>query len=572
MSNTVQISINDVAIGDILSSDLFVDRKLFMKKDNSLTSKAIDLLKKNHIYFVTIYRSPHHAKHVNQTAGQPYSDKHTLDWDELLLSVTDISNSVPIPLANSTVEFYSLLAELDTEIRYGQILKNEADILYLADLYDQILSNAPYKDYLTQLKNWDYYSYLHCIDAFILGTLFARKMRLKNLERLAIGYLLHDIGKLKIPLVILQKPSKLTRQEFEIMKTHTVEGEAIFKKLGLSDIAYLAKSHHERKDGGGYPQYQYAHDFAMELEILQIIDVYSAITMKRVYRDALRAADAFSLLYRDAHILNSELLTEFVDFIRIYPENSIVLLSDGKLAIVEKNNPQFPTSPRVKYIDTRKAFHVSINNHIKIKKLISYQPENLTQMLNNFYNELVSANVENAKKTYLKLVDNFKGYEFYIKIFIPVYRILNLLQMQKAIPESRYQQVMSYIDELMKKKIEELIDHNDYDEHVLILVDASFQKQFLFTALIGLMHTERIFPHVLPTDAILEEILWISNNNNCTKTYVIYDSEHPNTLLNYSPNTFKISTNQLEQYMVNLTVESKDALQFHNLLDKFASK
>ncbi|MEK4426679.1 HD-GYP domain-containing protein [Solibacillus sp. FSL K6-1523] len=562
MSNTVQISIHDVTIGDILSNDIFVNRRLLMKKDNPLSSKAIDLLKKNSVHFVTVYRNPHHDQYVDQAVVHSSPDEQMFDWDELLLSIVDISNPTATPLAYTTVEFYSLLAELDTEIRYGQILKNEADILYLTDLYDKILSNLSYRDYLIRLKNWDYYSYLHCIDAFILGTLFARKMRLKNLERLATGYLLHDIGKLKIPLAILQKPSKLTIQEFEIMKRHTIEGAAIFKELGLSDFAYLAESHHERKDGKGYPRSSFAQDFTIELEILQIIDVYSAITMKRVYRDALRAADAFSLLYRDAHIFNDELLTQFVDFIRIYPENSLVLLSDGKHAIVEKSNPQFPTSPRVKYIETGQAFHVSINNHVTIKKLISYQPENFTHVLNNFYNELIGANVEHAKKTYLKLVDNFKASEFYIKIFIPVYRILNLLQKQQTISESRYQQVTSYIDALMKQKIEELVDHNDYDKHVLLLVDAPFQKHFLFTALIGLMHAERIFPHILPTDAILEEVLWLSENNNCTKTCVIYDSEHPNTLFNYLPNIVKISVTELEQYLVDLTGDGRDTLRF----------
>ena len=75
-------------------------------------------------------------------------------------------------------------------------------------MINSILSNATYKDYLIQLKRWDYHSYLHCIDAFIIGTLFARKLGLNSIQQLATGYLLHDIGKLKIPQTILQNNPK----------------------------------------------------------------------------------------------------------------------------------------------------------------------------------------------------------------------------------------------------------------------------------------------------------------------------------------------------------------------------
>lgn len=89
-----------------------------------------------------------------------------------------------------------------------------------------------------QLKRWDYSSYLHCIDAYIIGTLFARKLYLDNIEQISIGYLLHDIGKLNIPKEILQKPGRLNTKEFELMKSHTIEGEKIFKQIGLNDYDF----------------------------------------------------------------------------------------------------------------------------------------------------------------------------------------------------------------------------------------------------------------------------------------------------------------------------------------------
>lgn len=109
----------------------------------------------------------------------------------------------------------------------------------MQNLLHAIFSNDTYKNYLFELKKWNYRSYLHSIDAFILGTLFARKLQLPHIERLAIGYLLHDIGKLKIPQSILQKPGRLNTREFDLMKSHILEGERLFTRIGLSDLSYL---------------------------------------------------------------------------------------------------------------------------------------------------------------------------------------------------------------------------------------------------------------------------------------------------------------------------------------------
>ena len=564
-----QLLIQDISPGDILATDLYVNRQLFMKKDSILTEKALELLKRKNVQFISIYYDEKAELSVEPITQQLSSDIQA-DINNIVLNFTKTSVTINSNKGgNHRINFYNLLAELDIEIRYGQILKNEEDIDYLQNLLNAILSNETYYDYLNQLKNWDYLSFLHCIDAFVLGTLFARKLQLAHIEQVAIGYLFHDIGKIKIPHSILQKPGRLNAKEFEIMKTHTIEGDKILQQIGLHDYAYLAKSHHARINGEGYPESD-PSVFTTELEILQIIDVYSAITMKRPYRDAMRAADAFSLLYRDEEMFNDGLLTQFVDFIGIYPENSIVLLSDDFHAIVEKANPQFPTSPRVKCIETATSFHISVNNDIRIVKMISHQTENKAELLNTFYNELVSANVESAKKTYLKLVDNFKVSEYFTKIFIPLYQILNVLKMQNAIYDTKYKQVVEYMEQLMKAKIDELIDNDHYNENILLLIDADFKDDYLFTVFLGLIHNEHISPHVLPINTSLDTILMTLDNANISKTCVISGDATDTFLLSYLPNSFEISKKRVEHYLIDLIGENKDRFEFNYLLNRYS--
>ncbi|WP_339213517.1 HD domain-containing phosphohydrolase [Solibacillus sp. FSL W8-0372] len=554
MPNIEKLLIQDVEPGDVLADDVFINRTLFMKKDSILTAKALELLKKKSIKYLSIY----------------YKEKCANSFEFPILMEDTLINFSDSSLSGNEDEFnfYAILAELDIEIRYGQLLKEEGNIDYLQDILEDILSNSANKYCLSQLKKWDYHSYLHSIDVFIIGTLFARHLKIEQVEKLALGYLLHDIGKLKIPQQLLQKPGRLTAKEFDLMKTHTLYGEAILKQIGLSDLSYLAKSHHERRNGEGYPESMQIN-FKAELELLQIIDVYSAITMKRPYRDAMRAADAFSLLYRDEEKYNSILLTEFVDFIGIYPENSIVLLSNGHNALVQKANPQFPTSPRVKCMKTNTSLHISINNDITILKMVSYQSEDKIELLNLFYNELVSANVENAKKTYLKIVDNFTIEEYFTKIFIPVYQILNLLKMQKAISNTKYDQVVAYMEQLMEQKVDELIENDSYHDHVLILIDDHVQSDYFFKVFIGLIHNNRISPHVMPVHSSLEMILTKLDTQNFSKTCFITNGNTDTLLLSYLPNMYEMPQSKIEKYLIDLIGDNKDNFDFHYLLERF---
>jgi putative nucleotidyltransferase with HDIG domain len=122
-----------------------------------------------------------------------------------------------------------------------------------------------------------------------------------RLRELAVGGLLHDVGKLGVPNEILQKPDALTDEEFDVIKRHPELGSELVRELGFSaKVSRLVLDHHERLDGTGYPRGLGAPDLDIETRILAVCDVFDALLSKRVYRDAWRLEDALELISREA--------------------------------------------------------------------------------------------------------------------------------------------------------------------------------------------------------------------------------------------------------------------------------
>jgi len=122
-----------------------------------------------------------------------------------------------------------------------------------------------------------------------------------RLRELAVGGLLHDVGKLAVPNEILQKPGALTDEEFDAIKQHPELGSELVRELGFSaQVSRLVLDHHERLDGSGYPRGLGAPDLDIETRILAVCDVFDALLSKRVYRDAWRLDDALELISREA--------------------------------------------------------------------------------------------------------------------------------------------------------------------------------------------------------------------------------------------------------------------------------
>ena len=148
----------------------------------------------------------------------------------------------------------------------------------------------------------DSYTGQHCKSVVELALEVAQQLRLGAEQRrnLEFAALLHDVGKIAIPKQILNKPGKLDPHEWTVIKTHTVEGQRMLERVGgfMRQVGLIVRSHHERWDGGGYPDGLAGDAIPLAARIVCCCDAWSAMTTDRSYRRALPEADALAELRR----------------------------------------------------------------------------------------------------------------------------------------------------------------------------------------------------------------------------------------------------------------------------------
>ena len=235
-----------------------------------------------------------------------------------------------------------------------QLGKKMKDVLN--SIMDELSDHREAMIMMSHVSVTDQYLYEHslnvCIYSVLLG--MATQMDEEQLYTLGLGALLHDIGKLAIPLEILNKPDKLTAEEFEVVKTHTETGYRILK--GVPNVplvsAHCAFQHHERLDGSGYPRGirgDEIHEFA---RLIGVCDVYDALTSHRVYRKAMLPHEAMEVLYAAS---NTQFDTRYVNLFRskvmIYPIGMTVRLNTGETGVVVDLNVSTPHRPVIRILE-----------------------------------------------------------------------------------------------------------------------------------------------------------------------------------------------------------------------------
>lgn len=223
--------------------------------------------------------------------------------------------------SNAATELFEYaLVELSPQVRYG--LTAEESTVYLGKMlvvFNDILKDDKTMELVIGLKEYDETSFLHSVDLFLLVGLFALSNNKSDMPFMR-GALLHDIGKLGVPLDILQKNGKLTAEEYEVIKSHTTIGHRVLADLGYSYESILARSHHERLDGSGYPDGLTEAMLGENLRWIGILDVYSALTLKRPYKPAFTNEEASALLTSKTKHYDNELVA---DLAKAVQEDSI---------------------------------------------------------------------------------------------------------------------------------------------------------------------------------------------------------------------------------------------------------
>lgn len=256
----------------------------------------------------------------------------------------------------AAIEAYEQARELAhhlmDDLRVGGMLDMNQVRQVVSQCVDSVLRNQDALLWLTQIKQKDAYTAEHCMNVAILTAAFAKHLGLpeSEIEAVALAGLLHDVGKAKVPLEILNKPGPLTPEEFQEVKLHPVYGRELLLETGrwMPTVLESAYFHHERPSGGGYPEGLSQQDIPYSARIVAITDAYDAMTSNRCYASGRSSREALDIIYKGRGTqFDEELAQEFIQCIGIYPPGAIVELSSGEVGIVMGSSDQSKLRPRI---------------------------------------------------------------------------------------------------------------------------------------------------------------------------------------------------------------------------------
>lgn len=237
-------------------------------------------------------------------------------------------------------------------LRFGAMLDINQAKKTVEQCVQSILRNEFALRVLSQIKNRDEYTAEHSMNVCILSATFAKHLGLSEseIEKVGLCGLLHDVGKTRIPLEVLNKEGALTADEFELMRQHPAFGRDILMSTpGCDHITVdAAHAHHERISGGGYPRGLTDHQIPFFAKIVAITDTYDAITSNRCYSQARSSKDALDIIFKcRGEQFDDELALEFIQCIGIYPPGCTVEMTNGEVGIIISNNSDGKLRPKV---------------------------------------------------------------------------------------------------------------------------------------------------------------------------------------------------------------------------------
>lgn len=220
---------------------------------------------------------------------------------------------------------------------------------------DSIINNPNALLWLGRLRTKDNYIAEHCLNVGVLAIAFGRHLGFEKpeLEILGMCGMLHDVGKLHVDQTILDKPAKLTDEEFAVIKDHCRLGKQILEQD--EDVPKVvieaAYGHHERVDGSGYPRGIRADQLNLYTRIISIVDTYDAITTNRCYDSSRPANEAMKVLFKCRETQFEPILVEkFIECLGIYPTGSLVELHTDEVAVVIDTNRNSRLFPKVSIV------------------------------------------------------------------------------------------------------------------------------------------------------------------------------------------------------------------------------
>jgi HD-GYP domain-containing protein (c-di-GMP phosphodiesterase class II) len=265
--------------------------------------------------------------------------------------------------ANICAKGKEAVVSMFQEARMGLAIEAEAAAPLVEEISNSVLRNPGALISLARLKTADDYTFMHSVAVCALMIALARKLGLDEQQTRDAGMagLLHDLGKAMIPIEILNKPGKLTDEEFDLVKTHPEEGhKLLLGGIGISEMTRdVCLHHHEKIDGSGYPKRLNGETMSLFAKMGAVCDVYDAVTSNRPYKAGWDPAESIKRMAEWKGHFDPIVFQAFVKSLGIYPIGSFVRLESGKLGVVVEQGEQSLLKPKVRvFFSTRSQAYI----------------------------------------------------------------------------------------------------------------------------------------------------------------------------------------------------------------------
>jgi len=314
------------------SVDLFDSRgTLLLTKGQEITETIRELIARREVYVL--------QSHMNFTPQSKQAKAFPKDvYIELVGSLWNVYHGAQLIGPMHIKKTVTLVDIIFKELQVSN--------LYL-DIYDVRLDLEKYKQH-------DYRTFVHVLNVALLSAIIGLQLGYneKRLKYLTLGALLHDLGKFKVPLEILNKPGSLTDEEFSVMKNHPLLGEEMLQDTRLiGSVMATVKEHHERWNGNGYPHALKGNEINQDAQIVAVADVYEALTADRPYRKGIPPYHALEMILSlSGKDFNPRVVQAFRKSLILYPKGALVTLNTGEVGIVIKAPTEMPTRPLLRLL------------------------------------------------------------------------------------------------------------------------------------------------------------------------------------------------------------------------------